>query len=460
MGVGTSAGRAAGGSKLLTGKFQRGASDPGPLAPTPGGTSSAFEPPRKAGGANRQSAPAAIASHDLANVAFPPGIVKLLLPDPTAERVKRAVLKRGLEWQSPVTLGDTSDGAQIHLIAGRRSHLALMYFDGSQDPAKWPIWYLSSLFVRVCRKSKVASCDGPPSVVLLVSDPLLRYRWASESDAWKVAGLIADCQADLLGEWDDGTADEKVEEWVRQLRDSRSQALTTTRSRNALAALGQPTEGRPARYFVFIGSPGDTAAEREEVRDYFERQRALRRNVVFEVRDWENFTSARYGDPQKNIFEDVLPPELHPLIVLVIFVFKHKIGGDPTRESGTKQEFEWATRLREHADSLVSENQHHAFPEIKLFFSSQSPAFDAMSDEQKLQAGEQYNAVLRFKAWIKRENRFLTAEFANDDFRGAFQKDLDIWLSKPKRPWNENTSSATLEQKDVWPEAPGSADPS
>lgn len=382
----------------------------------------------------------AAAGTGVPQLVFPPDGISLLLPPSIEKRIANAVLARKLEWPNPIKLEYGKDLARIQLIRSGQDHLVLMYFDASQDAAKWPTWYLSSVFVRVWRKLRNDKCNRPPSVVLLVNDESLAGRWQFESQMWQQAGLIKDCRYDLLGEWDDSAVNDKVNEWATQLQDSRSQASIMLPSGNASALLGTPSH--PNRYFVFVASPGDTTEERDEIRRYFRNvsERKLSQGVDFEVLDWERFSSARAGDPQQNIFEDVLRPEYEPL-VLVIIVLKHKLGGDAHRESGTKKEFEWA--LERHQKGQGS-------PEIKCFFCEQGLSIPTeLTEQQQTEAWNQFRAVQAFRQEIKSSKHLCVSYKDKDDFTKRLDEDLGKWLEDSKRPWNARTRSGGPEQPNV-----------
>jgi len=374
--------------------------------------------------------------------------IRLMLPEAIAERVKQAVLGHQLEWESRVPLALGKDVALVHLIIGPTGHVVLIYVEAIEEAARYPSYYLSSLCVRACRKSRSANCSRLPSVVLLVNDDDAIGRWTLESDACRGAGLISDFKADVVGDWDDNSVKEKVAEWTQQLRNDGSQPPRIAQIDNSARRLGstvlRATTG-PGQYFVFIASPGDTQDERKQIEDFFVdyNNQNLQRGVILQTLTWEKLLSSRVGDPQKTIFEDLLQPNVARL-VLMICVLKHKLGGDANRESGTIQEFDWA--LDKRGSSLPT-------LEIKWFFSEEECLIGGRSsnqqrDEEKFR---QYNEALVFRGKIIKSNQYGYVWYKHD-FVQKLQHDLGLWLNNPKRPWNTTATEQTSspEQTSIW----------
>ena len=73
-------------------------------------------------------------------------------------------------------------------------------------------------------------------------------------------------------------------------------------------------------YYVFLASPGDMTAEREHVREYFQkfnRSNALKKRVTFEILDWENWTTSGVGRPQQLILEQTVEEYKEALVLVV-----------------------------------------------------------------------------------------------------------------------------------------------
>lgn len=73
-------------------------------------------------------------------------------------------------------------------------------------------------------------------------------------------------------------------------------------------------------YHVFLASPNDMGAERQLVRDFFEkynRAAARHHGLRFTVVDWEHYASAGIGRPQELITKQVLDPHRESLVLFV-----------------------------------------------------------------------------------------------------------------------------------------------
>jgi hypothetical protein len=352
--------------------------------------------------------------------------VNLLLPESAAERIKDAVLRKKLRWDSPISLGDGKDAGVVQVIGGLSGDAVLMYFDADEEAIHYPPWYVSALCVRACRKSRAAKRNRPPAIVLLVSDDSLAGRWTLESQNCRGAGLLSDFQIGVLGDWDEDTASERVDEWTRELQDARTQSVIISKVEPSPTRLAGSLD-RPNQYFVFMASPGDLGPERALVEQFFKdyKNRNLQRGERVELLAWENLASSGTGDPQQLVFDQVLEPYKKSLVLMICLV-KHRLGGDARRRSGTLQEFEWA--LDERASNLPS-------LEIKWFLSNESFNLDSsLTSEQRNAKYKQYEEAEQFKKKI-REGPYLYVDFTND-FLAKLEHDLGLWFANPKRPWN------------------------
>jgi hypothetical protein len=360
-----------------------------------------------------------------------PGTVDLRIPDSLAKRIAKAVAAQRFDWEPEIRLGDDPDIAVIHRIVSvnPRHHIDLLYFDPKH--LDYPSWYLSSLCVRVYWKSKVEKCFGPPSMVLLVPDHGWFDRCTLELQRCRHAGLLRELTISVLRDWNDFEVNDRVQEWTSELKNAPAQPTP---------AVLAPPRMRAPRYFVFVASPGDTEIERKEVERFFKEEsaRCLHRGFSFEVLTWERFADSGMGDPQKSVFEDVLKLEYAPL-VLVIFILKHRFGGNARRLSGTKQEWEKALELRGKDEKPKLE--------IKLFYSEE--AFQVPpSDPKWKEKMDQFTAVMEFREEQERKHPALVAKF-NANFTDVFRRDVGMWLSRSDREWNSDVQ-ATENPKIGW----------
>ena len=357
---------------------------------------------------------------------WPLGTVDLRIPYSLAKRIAKAVAAQGFKWEPEIRLGADPDIAVIQRIVcvNSRHHIYLLYFDAKH--LGYPSWYLSSLCVRVYWKSKLEKCFEPPSIVLLAPDQGWFGHCASETQMCRHAGLLREFTNVVLGDWNDSTVNDRVQEWTLELKNAPAPPMPTTRQIDNGGAVLDPPR-RPSRYFVFVASPGDTENERKEVEKFFENEsrRCLWRGFSFEVLTWEKFADSGMGDPQNSVFEDVLRAEYKPL-VLVIFILKHRFGGNARRISGTKQEWERALELRAKDPNL----------EIKLFYSEEEFRIPASDPRFKEKAG-QFVEVREFREDQERTHPALVATF-NANFPEVFQRDVGKWLSDKGRNWNSD----------------------
>lgn len=166
---------------------------------------------------------------------------------------------------------------------------------------------------------------------------------------------------------------------------------------------------------VFLASPGDVQAERDEAREVIEemnRTVGREKGVVLEAVGWETHTYPAYGqDPQGLVNDQIGDMTLYDLF---IGIMRDRFGSPtPRAGSGTQEEFERA----------VEAFQRRGNPAIMLYFST-APSCLATPE-----AAEQRAAVLRFKR--EAQGTALTADYADvGDFRKKFQRNLLQWLAQ------------------------------
>lgn len=184
------------------------------------------------------------------------------------------------------------------------------------------------------------------------------------------------------------------------------------------------------QYHVFLASPGDVGAERKHVRKFFDeynRSTAHLWNARFEVVDWENYATIGVGRPQELITQQTLE-KYRDSLVLVVGIMGQRFG-TPTgeAESGTEEEFEWA----------MESHQVSEFPEIKWFFRKvETLAIPADPDEAE-KALDQWKKVRAFRKRMQDlENPVFHTEYPDAaGFAEVFERDLNLWLADPARPW-------------------------
>lgn len=184
-------------------------------------------------------------------------------------------------------------------------------------------------------------------------------------------------------------------------------------------------------YHVFLASPSDMDAERQEVRNFFEnynRLTASRWNVRFTVIDWENHSTIGIGRPQELITEQTLN-RFRDSLALVIGIMGQRFGSPTgTHESGTEEEFEWG--LQTYLES--------GFPEIKWFF-RKIETFQAPSDFSEIEhALNQWKKVRAFQDRLQNNIPpiFYGSFLDTSDFREKLRDDLSLWLYEDTRPWH------------------------
>ena len=103
--------------------------------------------------------------------------------------------------------------------------------------------------------------------------------------------------------------------------------------------------------------------------------------------------------------------------------------GSPTgkAESGTEEEFNWA----------MESHKASGFPEIKWFF-RKVDKLEFPSDPDEADAAlDQWKKVLAFRKQMKDlNNPVFYAEYPGAaGFAEVFERDLNLWLADPARPW-------------------------
>ncbi|NTW47191.1 MAG: DUF4062 domain-containing protein, partial [Chlorobaculum sp.] len=184
-------------------------------------------------------------------------------------------------------------------------------------------------------------------------------------------------------------------------------------------------------YHVFLASPGDVSAERQAVRRFFDdynRHTAHIWNARFEVVDWENYSTIGVGRPQELITKQTLE-RFRNSFALVIGIMAQRFGS-PTgnAESGTQEEFEWAMEARKET----------GFPEIKWFFRKIEKLDGLPTDpSEAIKALEQWQKVQAFRQQMQNLNDpvFYTEYPCEAGFAKVFERDLNLWLAAPERPW-------------------------
>ncbi|MFN9547577.1 MAG: hypothetical protein ACK6AD_11005 [Cyanobacteriota bacterium] len=190
------------------------------------------------------------------------------------------------------------------------------------------------------------------------------------------------------------------------------------------------TPQRTDEYHIFLASPGDVSAERQDVRKFFDqynRSTARLWNVRFVVLDWENYATTGIGRPQELITQQTLE-RFRPSLALVVGIMGQRFGS-PTgiAESGTEEEFDWA----------MQSHLHSGFPEIKWFFRKVDRLEMPTDPAQLYQATEQWKKVLAFRQRMQQmDNPLFYAEYPGQaSFADVFSRDLSQWLADSSRPW-------------------------
>lgn len=189
-------------------------------------------------------------------------------------------------------------------------------------------------------------------------------------------------------------------------------------------------------FHVFLASPGDVAAERQLVRqcfDRFNRTMGQTLKVRFEVVDCENHSTIGVGRPQELITQQTLERHKDSL-ALVVGLMAQKFGSPTGKaESGTEEEFNWAFERR----------RSESHPEIKWFF-RRVDKFEAPSDPDEAQAAlDQWKKVRAFKDRFRASDPPIYYKEYPDipGFKDAFEEDLARWISAPDRPWMVSQAS-------------------
>ena len=184
-------------------------------------------------------------------------------------------------------------------------------------------------------------------------------------------------------------------------------------------------------YHVFLASPGDVSAERQAVRKFFNDYNihtAHIWNARFEVVDWENYSTIGVGRPQELITKQTLE-RFRDSLALVIGIMAQRFGSPSGKaESGTQEEFEWAMKV----------HKATGVPEIKWFFRKIDKLDGLPTDpSEAIKALEQWQKVQAFRQRMQDLNDpvFYTEYPGESGFADVFQRDLNLWLMAPERPW-------------------------
>lgn len=192
-------------------------------------------------------------------------------------------------------------------------------------------------------------------------------------------------------------------------------------------------------YHVFLASPGDVVAERQHVRDFFDRYNrhtAQLWNARFEVVDWENYATIGVGRPQELITKQTLE-RFRSSLALVIGIMGQRFGSPTGKaESGTEEEFGWA----------LDSHLRDGYPEIKWFFRRVDSLVLPPKPEEAALALDQWTRVVAFRERLQTSDPpVFFAEYANAAaFRDTFDDDLQLWLADAARPWVAHGQSAAV----------------
>jgi hypothetical protein len=362
---------------------------------------------------------------------WPPDKVNLRIPDPLATRIAKAVAASGFKWAPEIKVGDDRDIAVIQRIYSDnpKHHVELLNFD--EGCSQYPPWYLSSLCVRAYVKSQLAQCAGAPSMVVLLPSRMWFGNFDFERQSCVKAGLIRQLTLDVLGDWDESTINEKVQDWTSDLRSLPASPALSRQVDNRVAVL-EPKRATPSPHnFVYMFSPGDTEDERTEVEKFFTEVNStyLQKGVQFHPLPWKSFVDSDLGDQQKLVFKALIRPEFQP-VVCAIFILKHRLGGGPGRVSGTLQEWERVLKLRGTNPDL----------KVKLFYSEEEFITPPPRTDEEAKAAtaafEQFMAVQNFREKQKIEHPGIVESFKKGKFADVLRSDLSKWLNDLRHPWN------------------------
>lgn len=184
------------------------------------------------------------------------------------------------------------------------------------------------------------------------------------------------------------------------------------------------------QYHVFLASPGGVGAERQHVRKFFDeynRHFAHVWQVRFEVIGWDTDSTTGVGRPQELINQSTLE-KYRDSLALVIGIMAHRFGTPSGKaESGTKEEF----------DLAMASHKATGFPEIKWFFRKVDKLELPPDPEQAMAALAQWQQVLAFRKEMQDLNNpvFYTEYPGAAGFADVFERDLNLWLADPARPW-------------------------
>ena len=218
----------------------------------------------------------------------------------------------------------------------------------------------------------------------------------------------------------------------------KSDALSPDRAEEVEKRVSSPVPRQVSVYHVFLASPGDVGAERQHVRQFFERYNrhtAQLWNARFEVVDWENYSMIGVGRPQELITAQTLG-KYGESLALVIGIMAQRFGAPTAKaESGTEEEFNWA----------MESHEKHGFPEIKWFFRKIDKLEIPTDPDEAEEALGQWKKVLAFRRRMQDlENPVFYTEYTGPaGFRDVLEDDLNRWLADPARPWISERDATT-----------------
>lgn len=167
---------------------------------------------------------------------------------------------------------------------------------------------------------------------------------------------------------------------------------------------------------IFLSSPDGLGAFRDTFCDeveFFNREHAEKRNVLFRVEKWEDNPTG-YGRPQSSINEKLA-------ICVGYVLLLHDRWGSPPGESGGSDYSSGSEEEFKVAEGMIKRKQ---MQRIGVYFKRLSPA--------KLQSpDEQLTKVLEFNQWLKVNHVLLYNEFADKvEFRRQVHTFLNDWLDQ------------------------------
>ncbi len=171
---------------------------------------------------------------------------------------------------------------------------------------------------------------------------------------------------------------------------------------------------------VFLSSPGGLDGFRDvfcnEV-DFFNRNHAEKRNVIFRVKKWEDIPTG-YGRPQSTINEKLATCDGYVLLLHDKWGSPPGNSGERSFSSGSEEEFRFA-------EEMIKRKQ---MCQIGVYFKSVNPKRFQSPDEQLAK-------VLEFKRWLENNHVLLYNEFADlDELKKKVHSFMTNWLENIA-PW-------------------------